>query len=84
MTDAFYRLMPMANLGPQTWAANLGPQTWGRDYMVWDKAASIRYRKPGKGPVSAEFRMADAHFDDIRDKLETLPKCEPTFFVCKC
>jgi hypothetical protein len=41
MTDAFYRLMPMANLGPQT---------WGRDYMVWDKAASIRYRKPGKGP----------------------------------
>jgi hypothetical protein len=30
MTDAFYMLMVMANLG--------------RDYIVWDKAASIRYR----------------------------------------
>ena len=34
MTDAFYMLMLMANLG--------------RGYIVWDKAATIRYRKPGK------------------------------------
>ena len=65
MTDAFYMLMLMANLG--------------RDYIVWDKAASIRYRKPGKGTVRAEFRLTDAQLDDIRDKLKTLPKYEPTF-----
>jgi hypothetical protein len=67
MTDPFYMLMLMANLGG--------------DYIVWDKAASIRYRKPGKGTVRAEFRLSDAQLDDIRDKLKTLPKYEPTFTV---
>jgi hypothetical protein len=67
MTDPFYMLMLMANLG--------------RDYIVWDKAASIRYRKPGKGTVRAEFRLTDAQLDDIRDKLNVQPKYEPTFQV---
>ncbi len=67
MTDPFYMLMLMTNLG--------------RDYIVWDKTASIRYRKPGKGTVRAEFRLTDAQLDDIRDKLKTLPKYEPTFQV---
>jgi uncharacterized protein YxjI len=67
MTDAFYMLMVMANLG--------------RDYIVWDKAASIRYRRPGKCTVRAEFRLTDAQLDDIREKLKTLSKYEPTFQV---
>jgi acyl-coenzyme A thioesterase PaaI-like protein len=67
MTDAFYMLMVMANLG--------------RDYIVWDKAASIRYRKPGRGTVRAEFRLTDAQLDDIREKVRMLPKYEPTFKV---
>lgn len=67
MTDAFYMLMLMANLG--------------RDYIVWDKAASIRYRKPGRGTVRAEFRLTDAQLDDIREKLKTLPKYEPVLKV---
>ena len=67
MTDAFYMLMLIANLG--------------RDYIVWDKAATIRYRKPGNGTVRAEFRLTDAQLDDIRDKLKTLPKYEPVFTV---
>lgn len=65
MTDAFYMLMVMAKLG--------------RDYIVWDKAASIRYRRPGKGRVRAEFRLTDAQLEDIREKLKTLPKYEPLF-----
>jgi hypothetical protein len=67
MTDPFYMLMLMANLG--------------RDYIVWDKAASIRYRKPGRGTVRAEFRMTDAQIEDIREQLKTLPKYEPVFQV---
>lgn len=67
MTDAFYMLMLMANLG--------------REYVVWDKAASIRYRKPGQGTVRAEFRLSDTALDDIREKLKTLPKYEPVFKV---
>jgi hypothetical protein len=55
--------------------------TLGRDYIVWDKAATVRYRKPGKGTVRAEFRLTDAQLDDIRDKLKTLPKYEPVIKV---
>src|SRR5882724_1522493 len=67
ITDAFYMLMLMANLGP--------------NYIVWDKAASICYRKPGRGTVRVEFRLTDERIDDIREKLKTLPKYEPTFRV---
>jgi hypothetical protein len=67
LTDAFYMLMLMANLG--------------RGYIVWDKAATIRYRKPGRGTVHAEFRLADSQIEDIREKLKTLPKYEPVFLV---
>ena len=67
MTDAFYMLMVMANLG--------------RDYIVWDKAATIRYKKPGRGTVRAEFRLRDSQIDDIREKLNTLPKYEPMFTI---
>ncbi len=67
MTDAFYMLMLMSNLG--------------RDYIVWDKSATIRYKKPGRGTVHAEFRLSDAQLDDIREKLKSLLKYEPVFTV---
>jgi Domain of unknown function (DUF4442) len=67
MTDPFYMLMLMANLG--------------RDYVVWDKAASIRYRKPGQGRVRAEFRISEKQIDAIREKLKTMPKYEPVLAV---
>ncbi len=67
ITDAFYMLMLMALLGDE--------------YIVWDKAATIRYRKPGRGIVRCEFRLTDAQIDDIREKLKTLPKYEPVFPV---
>jgi hypothetical protein len=65
MTDPFYMLMLMENLG--------------REYIVWDKAASIRFRKPGKGTVRAQFRLSQEQLDDIRNKLATQEKYEPTF-----
>ncbi|MGC1961159.1 MAG: DUF4442 domain-containing protein [Candidatus Sulfotelmatobacter sp.] len=67
MTDPFYMLMLMANLGS--------------DYIVWDKAATIRYKKPGRGTVRAQFRLSDSQIDDIREKLKMLPKYEPVFTV---
>jgi hypothetical protein len=67
MTDPFYMLMLMANLGSA--------------YIVWDKAATIRYRRPGKGTVHAEFRLSDTQIDDVREKLKTLSKYEPVFTV---
>jgi len=67
MTDPFYMLMLMANLGD--------------GYIVWDKAATIRYRKPGRGKVRAEFRLSDSQIENVREKLKTLPKYEPVFTV---
>lgn len=67
MCDPFYMLMLLANLGP--------------GYVVWDKAASIRFRKPGRGTLRARFEITDATLNDIRAKLEMLPKYEPTYTV---
>ncbi|WP_137973685.1 DUF4442 domain-containing protein [Pseudomonas sp. F(2018)] len=53
MTDPFYVLMLM--------------QLLGRDYIVWDKAASIDFVSPGKGAVYADFRVDDALLADIRE-----------------
>jgi Domain of unknown function (DUF4442) len=63
MTDAFYMLMLMASLD--------------RDYIVWDKAATIRYKKPGRGTVRAEFRLSDSQIEDIRDKLKHCQSMSP-------
>lgn len=49
MADPFYMLMYMKNLGP--------------DYIVWDKAGAIDFRRPGRGTVSAEFRLEQADVD---------------------
>lgn len=67
MVDPFYMLMLIENLG--------------REYVVWDKAATIRFRKPGKGTVRAEFRLTDAMLDDIRATLQTQEKYEPAYTV---
>jgi hypothetical protein len=37
-------------------------QLLGSNYVVWDKAAAIRFKRPGKGKVQAEVRLGA---DDI-------------------
>jgi len=51
MTDPFYMLMILAQLG--------------NDYLVWDKAADIDFIKPGKGKVFADFSINQKLIDDI-------------------
>ncbi len=67
MTDPFYMLMLIENLG--------------RDYIVWDKSASIRFRKPGKGRMEASFRLSEEQIESIRQQLESQAKVEPSFLV---
>jgi hypothetical protein len=38
----------------------------GRDYVVWDKAATIRFRKPGRTTLYATFRLDAAELEAIR------------------
>ncbi|OXT02694.1 hypothetical protein B7H23_07360 [Notoacmeibacter marinus] len=51
MTDPFFMLMAM----------NILP----RDYTVWDKAAFIDFKKPGKGTLRASFRVTDTMIEEI-------------------
>jgi hypothetical protein len=39
----------------------------GRDYVVWDKAAEIHFRKPGRTTLYAKFTVDDAELASIRD-----------------
>jgi len=67
MADPFYMLMLIENLG--------------RDYIVWDKSASIRFKKPGKGIVSAQFRVSDGEIEEIRQALAGEEKIDRVFAV---
>jgi Domain of unknown function (DUF4442) len=67
MTDPFYMVMLIENLG--------------RDYVIWDKSASIRFRKPGRGTVRAEFRLREEQIEEIREALRREEKIEREFSV---
>ena len=38
----------------------------GQGYVVWDKAASIRFRKPGRSTLFATFTIDDAEIEAIK------------------
>lgn len=52
MSDPFYMLMLIHNLGPQ--------------YRVWDKSSCIDFLKPGRTRLFVEFRIDDALLAQIR------------------
>jgi len=41
----------------------------GRDYVVWDKFASIRFRRPGNQTLFAEFKITDEFIDQIKNTI---------------
>lgn len=67
MVDPFYMLMLIENLG--------------RDYIVWDKSASIRFLKPGRGRVSAEFRLSEQDLVLVKDRVSEAGKTQAEFIV---
>jgi acyl-coenzyme A thioesterase PaaI-like protein len=67
MCDPFFMFILMENLG--------------RGYIVWDKGATIRFKKPGTGTVSARFHIPHEKIEEIRAQVETTWKVEPTFTV---
>ncbi len=67
MTDGAHPMMLMAALGDR--------------YIVWDKAASIRYRKPGYSTLYADFVLGDDELAGIRAALADNPALERTFLV---
>lgn len=53
MTDPFWMIMILRNMGSE--------------YVVWDKAADIEFVKPGRGIVTAEFKLEETLLDELRD-----------------
>jgi hypothetical protein len=41
----------------------------GEDYVIWDKAATIRFKKPGRSTLYAKFRIEPEEIEAIRDEL---------------
>ncbi|WP_245620759.1 DUF4442 domain-containing protein [Roseivirga seohaensis] len=60
MCDPFYMLLLM--------------NTLGRDYIVWDKAASIRFKRPGKGTVKCVFELTEPLLTQIKEEVTAAGK----------
>lgn len=67
MVDPWYMLMLIKNLG--------------KEYIVWDKGANIRFKKPGRGTVSAEFKLTQEIIDEIKAHVDQHIKMDYTFKV---
>lgn len=53
--DPFYMLMLMRILG--------------RDFVVWDKSATIRFKRPARSTLFADFHFDEATLADIREQV---------------
>ena len=54
-TDPMFMLMLMEILGPA--------------FVVWDKGCTIRFKKPAKGTIQANFEITPAMLTDVRDNV---------------
>ena len=66
-TDGIYMVMLIKQLGP--------------GYVVWDKSASIRFRKPCRTTVYATFAIDERETDAIRALLAAEPKIDRQYQV---
>lgn len=65
--DPIYMLMLMKRLGPE--------------YVVWDKAARIRFRKPGRGRLYASCVMPPELTSGIREELARVARLDREFTI---
>jgi hypothetical protein len=65
--DPYFMIILMRQLGP--------------DYIVWDKAASIHFKRPGRGTLRACFSIDPQEVAEIRRLLETESSVDRTYYV---
>ena len=65
--DPIHMVMLIKNLGPE--------------YLVWDKASSIRFLRPGRDTLSARIAIGGEELDAIREGLRTARSLERTYAV---
>jgi uncharacterized protein DUF4442 len=65
--DPIYMIMLIRRLGP--------------DFVVWDKAATIQFKKPGRQTLRARFAVTDEELAAIRTELESQRSVDRTYLV---
>ncbi len=65
--DPLYMLMLIKILGP--------------DYIVWDKAAGIQFKRPGKSTLYATMNLTPNEIEKIKKDLETQKSIELTYTI---
>ncbi|BBH54271.1 YiiD C-terminal domain-containing protein [Fluviispira sanaruensis] len=67
MTDPFLVLLLMHHLG--------------NDHIIWDKSATIHFKKPAESKVFAKILITKEQIDNIRKNTANGNKMEPTFNI---
>lgn len=68
MCDPWYMFILSANLGSQ--------------YIAVDKAASIKYLKPGRGKLTCVFEVSEKKIEAIKNEIESVGKKDYRF-ICE-
>ena len=67
MCDPFFVAILMTNLG--------------KDYIVWDKGATIQFLKPGRKTVHAVFQLSPEEIARVKAETDAQGKYEPEYDV---
>ena len=65
--DPLYMIMLIKILGP--------------GYVVWNKAATVRFKRPGRTTLYARFALSDDDIHGILAELTAMPSLERTYVV---
>jgi len=53
----------------------------GPEYIVWDKAASIKFKQPGHSTLQAKFKITKAELNYIRTTLKAQSKLDRSYQI---
>ena len=65
LCDPFFMLILMEQLG--------------NEYIIWDKAATIRFKRPGRSAVTARFHIPAQRVEEIRNEISKIGRKDYTF-----
>jgi hypothetical protein len=65
LCDPFYMLILMEQMGS--------------NYIIWDKTATIRFKRPGRSTVTARFHISPQRVEDIRTEIDKVGRKDYTF-----
>jgi acyl-coenzyme A thioesterase PaaI-like protein len=65
LCDPFYMLILMEQMGS--------------NYIIWDKTATIRFKRPGRSTVTARFHISPQRLEEIRTEIDKVGRKDYTF-----